>query len=125
MILQDGDVLSIPKQLQTVRIRGQVLYPTRVSYDKSSNFKDYISLAGGFTDDARIKKSYVVYANGRAKRTKKFLFFKTFPNVEPGADIFIPERPPRRPLSAGEVLGITSGLASLSFVIIQIVNSIN
>lgn len=124
LILQDGDVLSVPKQLQTVRIRGQVLYPTRVSYDKVSRFKDYISLAGGFSDNARIKKSYVVYANGRAERTKRFLFFRSFPNVEPGADIFIPEKPERRPLTSGEVLGITSGLASLSFVVIQIVNSL-
>ena len=125
LILQDGDVLSIPKQLQTVRIRGQVLYPTRVSYDKASSFKDYISLAGGFSDDARIKKSYIVYANGRAERTKRFLLFRSFPKVEPGADIFIPERPERRPLSAGEILGITTGLGSLSFLVIQIVNSLN
>ncbi len=125
LIVQDGDVISIPKQLQTVRIRGEVLYPTRVNYDRAARFKDYISLAGGFSDDARIKKSYIVYANGRAKRTKKFLFFKSFPKVEPGADIFIPERPERRPLSAGEVLGITSGLASLSLVIVQIINITN
>ncbi|NQZ75372.1 MAG: SLBB domain-containing protein [Ekhidna sp.] len=125
LILQDGDVLSIPKQLQTVRVRGEVLYPTRVSYDKGSNFKDYISLAGGFGDNARIKKSYVVYANGRAERTRKFLFFKSFPNIEPGADIFIPEKPKRRPLTTGEVLGITSGLASLSLVILQIINITN
>lgn len=122
LILQNGDVLSIPKQLQTVRIRGEVLYPTRVNYDKSSGFKDYISLAGGFSDNARIKKSYLVYANGRAERTKKFLVFRSFPKVEPGADIFVPVRPEKRPLSSGEVLGITSGLASLSLVILQIIN---
>ena len=125
LILQDGDVISIPKQLQTVRVRGEVLYPTRVNFDKSDSFRDYISLAGGFSDDAQVKKSYIVYANGRAKRTKKILFFKVFPPVEPGADIFIPERPERRKLSSGEVLGITSGLASLSLVIIQIINITN
>ncbi len=122
LILQDGDVLSIPKQLQTVRVRGQVLYPTRVSYDNASNFKNYVSLAGGFSDDARIKRSYIVYANGRAERTKQFLFFRSFPKVEPGSDIFIPERPERRKITPGEVLGITGGLASISLVIIQIIN---
>ena len=122
LILQDGDVLSIPKQLQTVRVRGQVLYPTRVSYDNASSFKDYISLAGGFSDNARIRKSYIVYANGRAERTKKFLFFKSFPKVEPGADIFIPERPERKKLSVQEVLGITSSLATIALIIDRLSN---
>lgn len=125
LILRDGDVLSIPKQLQTVRVRGQVLYPTRVSYDKSSKFKNYVSLAGGFSDDARIKRSYIVYANGRAERTKQFLFFRSYPKVEPGADIFIPERPERRRMTPAEILGITSGLATLSFAIFQIINISN
>ena len=125
LILQDGDVISVPKQLQTVRVRGQVLYPTRVNFDETGSFRNYISLAGGFTDRAQVKKSYIVYANGRAKRTNKFLFWKIFPKVEPGADIFIPEKPERRPLSPGEVLGITGGLASLSLVIIQIINLTN
>ena len=122
LILRDGDVLSIPKQLQTVRVRGQVLYPTRVSYDKTSKFKNYVSLAGGFSDDARIKRSYIVYANGRAERTKQFLFFRSYPKVEPGSDIFVPERPDRRRMTPAEILGITSGLATLSFAIFQIIN---
>ncbi|MEM0941271.1 MAG: SLBB domain-containing protein [Bacteroidota bacterium] len=122
IILEDGDVISIPKELQTVRVRGEVLYPTRVMYDKVANFRDYISLAGGFSDDAQIKRSYIVYANGRAKRTNKFLFFKVFPSVEPGADIFVPEKPERRKVTPGEVLGITGGLASLSLIIVQMVN---
>ncbi|MEM6736565.1 MAG: SLBB domain-containing protein [Bacteroidota bacterium] len=122
IILEDGDVISIPKELQTVRVRGEVLYPTRIMFDRLANFRDYISLAGGFSDNAQTKRSYIVYANGRAKRTKKLLFFKVFPSVEPGADIFVPQRPERRKLTPGEILGITSGLASLSLVIVQMVN---
>src|SRR5690606_23635512 len=45
IILQEGDIISIPKQLQTVRMRGEVLYPTTARYDVSRSFKNYISRA--------------------------------------------------------------------------------
>ncbi|MEM6643367.1 MAG: SLBB domain-containing protein [Bacteroidota bacterium] len=121
----DGDILSIPKRFQTVRVRGEVLFPTRVSFDASQDFSSYISQAGGFSDKSRPGKSYIVYPNGRAERTKRFLFFRNYPKVVPGADIFVPEKPLRRPLTTGEILGITSGLASLSLVILQIINITN
>lgn len=74
LILQEGDVISIPKELQTVRMRGEVLYPTTARYDMSRGFRNYISRAGGFTEQARKSRAYVVYANGDVHRTNKFLF---------------------------------------------------
>lgn len=117
IILQDGDVISVPKQLQTVRVRGEVLFPTRVKYDKATNFKDYISLSGGFSDKAKKSKSYVVYPNGRARRTKSFLWIKLYPAIEPGSDIFIPQQEVKQKLSVQEVLGITSSLATIALII--------
>src|SRR5690606_29991103 len=64
IILQEGDIISIPKQLQTVRMRGEVLYPTTARYDVNRGFKNYISRAGGFSENARKGRSYVIYANG-------------------------------------------------------------
>ena len=122
LVLRKGDVISIPKELQTVRIRGQVLYPSNVRYIKNAGFKNYVGRAGGYTDDARARRAYIVYANGSAEKTRSFLWFKDYPKIEPGAEIIIPKRPERRKLSPGEVLGITSGLASISLVIIQIIN---
>src|SRR5690606_5489974 len=71
IILQEGDIISIPNQLQTVRMRGEVLYPTTARYDISRGFKNYISRAGGFTENARKGRSYVIYANGDVKRDRK------------------------------------------------------
>src|SRR5690554_579158 len=60
IILQEGDIISIPNQLQTVRMRGEVLYPTTARYDISRGFKNYISRAGGFTEKAtRLNSSHV------------------------------------------------------------------
>ncbi|WP_200980083.1 SLBB domain-containing protein [Echinicola sp. 20G] len=117
LILMEGDVLSIPKELQTVRMRGEVLFPTSARYENGKGFKNYISRAGGFTDQARKGKAYVVYANGDVQRTKKFLFFKNYPGIEPGAEIIIPQKPERQPMSATNWIGLASSLATLGILI--------
>lgn len=117
LILKEGDVISIPRELQTVRIRGEVLYPSTVRYDKTNSFNQFISRAGGFADDAKRNKSYVVYANGSAERTRSFLWFKDYPKVEPGAEVIIPRKPAKRKLSPGEIISITTGVGTLALII--------
>ncbi|HLU90524.1 MAG TPA: SLBB domain-containing protein, partial [Cyclobacteriaceae bacterium] len=117
LILQEGDIISIPKQLQTVRMRGEVLYPTTARYDVNRGFRNYISRAGGFTENARKGRSYVIYANGDVKRTGKFLFFNFYPHIEPGAEIIVPEKPERQPMSVQAWIGIASSLATLAILV--------
>lgn len=123
LILKEGDVMSIPRELQTVRVRGQVLYPSNMRYDKSYSLTKFVSQAGGFSDNAMKRKSYIVYANGTAEKTSSFLWFKNYPDVEPGAEIIIPKKKEKRKLTPGEIIGLTSGLSTLSWVIFQIINS--
>jgi protein involved in polysaccharide export with SLBB domain len=123
IILQEGDIISIPKQLQTVRMRGEVLYPTTARYDISRGFKNYISRAGGFTEKARKGRSYVIYANGDVKRTGKFLFFNVYPHIEPGAEIIVPEKPDRQPMSVQAWIGIASSLATLAILVDRLSSS--
>lgn len=121
LILKEGDVLSIPKELQTVRMRGEVLFPTTARYDSSKGFRSYISKSGGFTDKARKGRSYVVYANGDVKRTNKLVFFNLYPNIEPGAEIIVPSRPERDRLTPQAWIGITTSLATLALIVNQLV----
>lgn len=122
LILQEGDIISIPKELQTVRMRGQVLFPTTARYMAGRGFRTYISRSGGFTEEARRSKSYVVYANGDVKRTRGFMFVKFYPQIEPGAEIIVPQKPERTPLGPQQWVSIGTGLATLGLVITQIVN---
>jgi len=124
LILQEGDVLSIPKELQTVRMRGEVLFPTTARYDDSRNFRNYISRAGGFTEQSRRARSYVVYANGDVQRTRSFLGLKFYPHIEPGAEIIVPEKPLRQPLPATAWVSIGTGLATMALVVTQVLNSL-
>lgn len=117
LLLKDGDILSVPKELQTVRVRGEVYFSSNLLYQKNLSFKDYISSAGGSTQDAKLGRSYLVYANGSAKRTKRFLWFKKFPKVEPGAEVVVPKKPERRRISPTEVISIASGIGTLALII--------
>lgn len=125
LILKEGDVLSIPKELQTVRMRGEVLFPTTARYDLTNRFGSYISKSGGFTDNARKSRSYVVYANGDVKRTNKFLLFNVYPKIEPGSEIIIPSKPEREGMSAQSWIGIATSLATIGILLNTLINSNN
>ncbi|MDO4880588.1 MAG: SLBB domain-containing protein [Capnocytophaga sp.] len=117
LILKDGDVIIIPSEKQTVEVKGLVLAPSLVQYEKGKNLKSYVNNAGGFSNNARKSGAYVVYANGSVEGTRKFLFFKSYPKIEPGAIIIVPEKPERKSLSTSETISITTALTTLMILI--------
>lgn len=124
LFLQEGDLLRIPKELQTVRVSGEVLYPVTVRYKSGKRLKSYVSSAGGFGPQAKKSMTYIIYANGSVDRTHKILFFNAFPKVEPGAEIVVPRKPERKGLTTGEAVGISSALATMGLVIVSLINAL-
>lgn len=120
LVLRANDELIIPKFDGQVKITGAVLLETQVAYTPGFSFKDYISSAGGYSGDAWRKRVYVVYANGKAATTKRFLFFKSYPKIFPGSKIIVPKKSEKKGLSTGEIIGISSAMASLAGVVIAI-----
>ncbi|MCK9403284.1 MAG: SLBB domain-containing protein [Chitinophagaceae bacterium] len=120
LVLKARDELVIPKFDAQVKVSGEVLLVTQVPYQPNSRFGDYISAAGGFSAYALRKRAYVVYANGKAASAKHFLFFKSYPKILPGSELVVPKRAERKGSSAGEMIGIASGVASLAGVVIAI-----
>ena len=121
LLLEDGDVLNIPKELQTVKVSGEVLSPSSVMFAGSKGFKRYINESGGFAPRALKKRSYIIYANGGVASTKKFLFFNNYPEVKPGGEIFVPQKEERKNgLSTSEVVAISTGLATIATLIFTV-----
>lgn len=120
LLLEDGDVIKIPKLLQTVKVSGEALKPTNIIYQPGKGIAKYVRESGGFTNNAKKRGAYVEYANGSINSTKKFLFFRKCPAVKPGAEIFIPKRQPKSPLGLQAVIGISSALASLVVIVIAL-----
>ncbi|WP_276091121.1 SLBB domain-containing protein [Pedobacter sp. JY14-1] len=120
LIVEDGDIIRIPKELQTVRITGEVLKPNSIVYIKGRSFKGYIDGAGGFSYNAYKRGAYIVYPNGSVASAKKFLFFNNYPQVKPGSEIFVPKRAERERMSAQAWIGIGTAFASLAAIIVSI-----
>lgn len=124
LFLEEGDIISIPKELQTVKVSGEVLSPNTVLYKKSKNFKQYINQAGGFSQKALRSRSYIMYANGSVRSTKKFLFFNNYPVVTTGSEIFVPKEEEKRKMTAGETAALISGMASVGAILLGVMNLI-
>lgn len=121
LILEDGDVIHIPKQLQTVKISGEVLSPSSVLFANSKSFKKYVRESGGFSPKALKRRSYIIYANGSVASTRKFLFVNYYPSVKPGAEIFVPQKEERKGgISTSEVVAISTGLATIATLIFTV-----
>ena len=97
LLLEDGDALMIPRRVELVRIRGEVLNPATVEYDPTKSFRDYIGEAGNFTKKALRRKTYAIAANGKIKPTNSFLGIHRFPKPERGMEIVVPSSPPKDP----------------------------
>ena len=70
-ILEDGDSLNVLKRTGTIQVIGEVHNPGYITYKKSHNVKDYISLAGGFNSFADSRDVTVIEPNGKAIPKKK------------------------------------------------------
>jgi protein involved in polysaccharide export with SLBB domain len=118
LFLEEGDELLIPSEKQTVEVKGAVLSSSLVRFQPGKSLKSYVNSSGGFSQKAKKSKAFVVYSNGDVKATKRFLFFKSYPKIEPGSVIFVPSIiEEKKKLSTQEILGITTGIGTLGLII--------
>lgn len=120
LILNDGDTIKIPRKLETVQVSGDVLFPVKIRYDRSFTVSHYINAAGGFSQNAAKRRTYVVYPNGSVRATSRFLFFNNYPSVQPGTQIVVPDKGPIRKTTVAELLGIGTSITSLVLLIYTI-----
>ncbi|MCA0234359.1 MAG: SLBB domain-containing protein [Bacteroidetes bacterium] len=111
--LEDGDTLIVPKRSEIVTIGGAVLNPSSINFTKGYDFRDYLSQAGGYQELAQRGRGFITYANGFTQRTRRFLFFRIYPKVEPGSIIYVPFQPvdnKKSDITAPVILSFTSTL---------------
>lgn len=118
MVLREGDMLFVPEYVSTVKINGAVMYPNTVLYKKGESLRYYINQAGGFGNDAKKRKAYIVYMNGTVSRLKS----GNTKAIEPGSEIIVPSKDPRKKMSAAEIIGMGTSAASLATMVATMVN---
>ena len=115
--LRNGDRLIIPQFFNTVKMSGEVMYANTVAYQKGKRLSYYLDQAGGYSNNAKKSKVYIVYMNGtvaRANRAKSRL-------IQPGCEIIVPKKDKER-LKTTEILSLGSTSASLATVVIALTN---
>jgi protein involved in polysaccharide export with SLBB domain len=119
LVLREGDVVFIPKNTNTVTINGAVMVPNTVSYIKGENIDYYLNQAGGYSDNAKKSKKFIVYMNGQVTKVKG----SGKKQIEPGCEIIVPSKSKKR-TNMGEILGYATSFSSLGMMIASIANLI-
>ena len=116
LVLQEDDRIVVPEFVNTVQISGEVMSPNSVVYKPGRTVAYYINDAGGYTENARRSKVYVLYQNGRAAVNRL-----NNAKVEPGCTIVVPTKPEKRPLTTSDVLATASVASSLTSVVAMLI----
>ncbi len=98
--LENGDSLVVPENPRSLQTLGAVFNQTAFVFDQTKELKEYIEMAGGYTESADKDRVFVLKVNGSAVRPKGrglFLFSKETqldgrPLLEPGDSIVVPEK---------------------------------
>ena len=120
LIVEDGDIIRIPRLLQTVKVTGEVLNPNNVVYVPGKTFEYYINSAGGFTQRAFKRRAYITHANGTVQGTRMSLFVRNHPRVKPGSEIAVPQKDRAERLNSQAWIGIGTAIATLAALVISI-----
>jgi len=125
--LETGDSLLVPSQNNVVNVAGSVMSPGSYVYADELGYKDYVALSGGITEYANNADTYVVKADGSARRLGHgFLssnyspskwevaaFGETNKEIEPGDTIIIPAELKKAPVM-GAIKDITQILMQIA-----------
>lgn len=139
-ILMDGDVITIPRRENTVVIRETgtrmaqyvpaefASTQKNIVYHGSHTAAWYVKhFAGGFDKNADRRSVTVTLPNNETKATRRFLFFRRTPKVEPGSVITLRmdakrienESKPKEKIDWGaEISKMLSGITSIISVIL-------
>ncbi len=123
VFLEEGDIIKIPKSIQTIQTFGMVNLPKQIVYREGLSFKEAVRASGGFAVNAARRHSYVVYANGEIRTTRNFLFFRSYPSLKTGSEIYVPSRSDKKKLTTGEAVAVVSGLTSFLGLLVVLINT--
>jgi len=90
LVLKDKDTLTIPGQIDTVTVFGEVFNPTSFVYKRGLVGEDYIQLASGFSRSADSERVYVIHANGISEPIESSSWFGSSAEIRKGDTVVVP-----------------------------------
>lgn len=116
IVLQPGDQLYVPEEQSTVKITGDVMFPNVVAFEPGKKLKFYIDQAGGYGQNAKKGKAFIVYCNGTVARMKGNT------PIEPGSQIIVPSKPANSGADWTKILTFATSFSSVAAMAATITN---
>ena len=115
IVLREGDRIVVPQYTGTVKINGEVMYPNTVGFVKGKKANYYIDQAGGFSNKAKKRQTYIIYMNGMVAKVSH--------NAKPmpGCEIVVPAKATSK-MSIAETMTIGTSVASIATMIATLAN---
>jgi polysaccharide export outer membrane protein len=86
--IKDGDKIIMPEQKSSITVTGEILSPMTFTYLESLDIDDYISLAGGYSENANDDGTFMILPNGQSIKYQNGWFgSKNF--ISPGTTIVV------------------------------------
>jgi len=82
VLLQNGDVITIPSRSDSVLLSGEVLVAQAMLFEPGTGARSYIERSGGYSNQADKKRIVLIHANGEVTTSKN-------PVVRPGDEIIV------------------------------------
>ncbi len=105
LILQEGDIIEIPKMQELITIQGatrlsestvdEISGSGKISapYEEGKSANYYVeNYVAGVSELGKKRLITVEHPNGELQRTKQYLFFNSYPKVRPGSIITVGEK---------------------------------
>lgn len=117
IILEDGDIIVIPKKPKVVTVTGQVAKPGGVPFQPGASLDYYVSKAGGPTWDANTGKTKIIKVTGEVLNDEDVKEFM------PGDIIWVPRKEDKSiwPVILQSIT-VTAQLASIYLIIDTAIN---
>ena len=85
--LQDGDVLRIPRKVNTVAVQGEVFFPTSFVHREGQGVAYYLEQAGGLTQSGDANRIFLVRPSGEMREASQGWFARA--EVQPGDELIV------------------------------------
>lgn len=88
LLLENGDILRIPPRDGLVLVSGEVLFPNAIAFDDRLKVEDYISRAGGYSQNADVSRVVIAHRDGSFDQFESGLF-SWQPTVRQGDEVLV------------------------------------
>lgn len=119
VVLRANDQLIVPQYSNTVKISGEVMYPISINYKKGASLSYYIKRAGGYSNRASKGQTYAIYMNGSVDQLGRRDSGK---GIAPGSEIVVPTKKKREGMSTAEIAVLGTSAASLTTMVVALIN---